>query len=99
MRELRALDPLSKQYPQIDIYIISLDKRSDLPEIQKKNNDKGRTLTFVSPLGDSLKSLGILSRSNKIAFHESGDIVYRASMGKGSPGDWDSLFQELVSES
>ena len=96
MRELGALDPLSKQYPGIDVYIISMDKRSDLPKIQKKNDDKGRTLTFVSPLGDSLRNLDIVTRSNKIAFDQSGEIVYRASMGKGSTKDWESLFQELT---
>ena len=48
------------------------------------------------PLGDSLRNLDIVTRSNKIAFDQSGEIVYRASMGKGSTKDWESLFQELT---
>ena len=73
-----------------------MDNISKLEKIQKMNDDQGRTLKFVSPLGNSLKSLEILTRSNKVAFDQSGSIVYRASLGKGSAKTWDELFSELI---
>ena len=73
-----------------------MDKPSSLAKIQEKNDEQGRTLTFVNPIGDSLRNLEIAARSNKIAFDKSGEIVYRASVGRGSSKDWESLFSELT---
>ena len=73
-----------------------MDKPSSLAKIQEKNDEQGRTLTFVNPIGDSLRNLEIAARFNKIAFDKSGEIVYRASLGRGSSKDWDSLFSELI---
>ena len=92
MGQLRAI---WKDYSDtVDFYALETDPSADLSDIARVGRERG----YSWPMGradGSIRALGVLGHSIKVAFDASGEIVYRDGFGQGNATSWRRVFESL----
>ena len=80
---------------QVAFYAVGLPGES-LQKLDNYRQQEGYPWPVAEPVGGMLKDLRIVVQSTKIAFDSNGVITYRDGYGRGDPGTWREVFEQLA---
>ena len=90
---------LTEIYPEfsgsVDLYAVNVDTSDSLKSAAQFGQNQGWTFPVAHPGEGMIRDFKVTKQSTKVAFDGNGVIVYRDGFGRGDPGRWQQVFQEL----
>ena len=83
---------------QVDFYGVGQDPSESLKKMERYRQEQGHPWPVAKTDNSTLKRLGVLQTSTKLAVDDRGVIFYRAGHGGGNPEVWRAIFPQLAGE-
>ena len=83
----------------VTLYSVGSDPFESLGQLVTDHASNDYPGTVAVPYGRMLRDLNVLTQSTKIAIDSTGVITYRAGYGRGNPGEWSRVFENLAATS
>ena len=94
------LSQLKKIYPdfedQVAFYAVGADPTEDIDDLERNRRAEGYPWPVGVPEAKMVADFRVLAQSTKVAIGSDGVITYRDGYGRGDPGKWRDVFQELA---
>ena len=86
-------------YPEfadrVAFYAVGQDPTESLEKMERYRKDQGYPWPVAKTDTSTLRKLGVLQTSTKLAVDDRGIINYRAGHGGGNPETWRTVFKQL----
>ena len=86
-------------YPEfadkVDFYAVGQDPSESLKKMERYRKEQGYPWPVAETDSSTLRKLGVLQTSTKVAVDGRGIINYRAVHGGGNPETWRNVFEQL----
>ncbi len=79
----------------MDFYAVNADPSESLKSAAQYGQNQGWTFPVAHPDEGMIRNFNVVKHSTKVAFGGNGVIIYRDGFGRGDPGRWQQVFQEL----
>ena len=80
---------------QVDFYAVGQDPNESLALMERYRQEQGYPWPVAETNPKTLRSLGVLQSSTKVAVDGRGVINYRAGHGSGDPKKWRQVFRQI----
>ena len=80
---------------QVDFYAVGQDPNESLALMERYRQEQGYPWPVAETNPKTLRSLGVLQSSTKVAVDGRGVIHYRAGYGSGDPKKWRQVFRQI----
>ncbi len=79
----------------MDFYAVGQDPNESLDLMERYRQEQGYPWPVAETNPETLRSLGVLQSSTKVAVDGRGVINYRAGHGSGDPEKWRQVFRRI----
>ncbi len=91
---------MKEVYPEfadrVDFYAVGQDPNESLEKMERYRQEQGYPWPVAKTDTRTMRKLGVMQVSTKLAVDEQGIIAYRAGHGGGNPQTWRAVFRRLA---
>ena len=91
---------MKEVYPEfadrVDFYAVGQDPSESLEKMERYRQEQGYPWPVAETDTRTLRKLGVIQVSTKLAVDDRGIIAYRAGHGGGDPETWRGVFRRLA---